>query len=93
MNRGRRRIVALFGLVALGLSVFVALRWRVTSDITHFLPAGRDHEQAQLSRQLADSALTRTLILSLEGPDEASAVAGAAVVAEAIASHPEVAWL
>ena len=50
-----------------GMIVFCALRLRVTTDITHFLPAGTDHRLAELSRRLADSSLTRTLILDVGG--------------------------
>jgi hypothetical protein len=60
--------LALAAIVAAAMAVFCAARLRVTTDITHFLPAGADHRLAGLSRQLADSSLTRTLILSFGAP-------------------------
>ncbi|HXU00141.1 MAG TPA: hypothetical protein VN903_04075, partial [Polyangia bacterium] len=79
--------------VTVAMIVFCALRLRVNNDITHFLPAGTDHRLADLSRQLADSTLTRTLILDVGGADPQAVKTGAAALAARIASHPEVAWL
>ena len=53
--------------LTVGMIVFCALRLRVTTDIMHFFPAGTDHRLAELSRKLADSSLTRTLILDVGG--------------------------
>jgi predicted exporter len=92
---GRRRLVAAAAL-AVAMAVYCALRLQVTTDITHFLPAGSDHRLAQLSRQLADSALTRTMILSVESPegsDPAALRRAAAALAERLSHHPEVAWI
>jgi len=61
----------------IGMIVFCALRLRVNNDIMHFLPAGTDHRLADLSRQLADSTLTRTMILDIGVPDR-EALRGAA---------------
>ena len=79
--------------VAAAMAVFCALRLRVTTDITHFMPAGSDHRLAALSRQLADSSLTRTLILDVGAPDGASARAAAVALAARLAVHPEVAFV
>jgi predicted exporter len=79
--------------LAAAMAIYVALRLQVTTDITHFLPAGADQRAAQLSRQLADSTLTRTLILSVGGPEPAAARQGAAALAARLASNPEVAWI
>ena len=73
--------------------VFCALRLRVNNDITHFLPAGTDHRLADLSRQLADSTLTRTLILDVGGSDPQAVKSAAAAMAATLSAHPEVAWL
>src|SRR5262249_15940571 len=70
--------------------LYVWRRLEVTSDITHFLPEGRDRRVAEVSRQLADSELSGTMILAVEGPDRASAAAGAAALAAELAPHPEV---
>ena len=78
---------------ALGMLIFCALRLRVNNDITHFLPAGTDHRLADLSRQLADSSLTRTMILDVGGADPQAVKTAAAALAARLAPHPEVAWL
>src|SRR5438552_13067940 len=76
------------------MAAYSALRLEVTTDITHFLPAGSDHRMAQLSRELADSPLTRTLILSIGARrDGADPRAAAVTVGERIARHPEIATL
>ena len=78
---------------AAAMTIFCATRLRVTTDITHFLPSGADHRLAGLSRQLADSSLTRTLILSVGAPDAAAARAAAAALAARLAREPEVAFV
>src|SRR4051812_44278243 len=76
------------------MATYSALRLEVTTDITHFLPAGADHRMAQLSRELADSPLTRTLILSIGArTDQADLPAAAVALAERIGGHPEIATL
>jgi predicted exporter len=65
----------------------------VTTDITHFLADETDAKLAGISRQLAQSELTRTMILSVQGPDPAAARAAAKEMAAALQDHPEVAWL
>lgn len=73
---------------------YSALRLEVTTDITHFLPAGSDHRMAQLSRELADSPLTRALILSIGARrDDADPRAAAVALADRIGRHPEIATL
>ncbi|HMF43348.1 MAG TPA: hypothetical protein VKQ32_21900, partial [Polyangia bacterium] len=79
--------------LAIAMVAFCALRLRVTTDITHFLPAGTDHELAELSRRLADSALTRTLVLDVGGSDPTAVRDVAAALAAALAANHEVAWL
>jgi predicted exporter len=96
MTAGKDRTRLQLGVAAVltvGMIVFCALRLRVNNDITHFLPAGTDHRLADLSRQLADSTLTRTLILDVGGADPQAVKAGAAALAARVAAHPEVAWL
>jgi len=79
--------------VAAAMTIFCATRLRVTTDITHFMPAGSDHRLARLSRQLADSSLTRTLILSVGAPDAEGARAAAAALAARLVAEPEVAFV
>jgi len=93
-DRARTRLrLGIAAALTAGMIVFCALRLRVTTDITHFLPAGTDHRLAELSRRLADSTLTRTLILDVGGSDPQVIKTGAAAMAAALVSHPEVAWL
>jgi len=95
MNKGDRSRLHLViaGVAAIAMLVFCLLRLRVNNDITHFLPAGTDHRLADLSRQLADSALTRTLILDVGGSDPQAVKSAAAAMAATLSAHPEVAWL
>jgi predicted exporter len=79
--------------LTVAMIVFCALRLRVTTDIMHFFPAGTDHRLAELSRKLADSSLTRTLILDVGGADPEKVKEAAAALAAGLAAHPEVAWL
>ncbi|MBL9100121.1 MAG: MMPL family transporter [Myxococcales bacterium] len=91
---GRRAIRAAIGFVL--LAVLVVVCWRrlaVTTDITHFMADETDAKLAGISRELAQSELTRTMILSVQADDPAAARAGARALAAALAGHPEVAWL
>lgn len=77
------------------LAVYCAARLRVTTDITSFMAELGDARLAELSRGLASSELTRSVVLSLrdEGGDPDVALAGARALAERLQGHPEVAWL
>ena len=88
----RRRLIVAAALAA-AMAGYVALRLQITTDITHFLPAGADQRSAELSRRLADSTLTRTMILSIGAQDPAAARQGAAALAAGLAGNPEVAWI
>ena len=93
-KRDRSRLqLGIAAVAAIGMLIYCALRLRVNNDITHFLPAGTDHRLADLSRQLADSSLTRTLILDVGGADPQAVKTAAAALAARLATHPEVAWL
>jgi predicted exporter len=96
MSAGKDRTRLQLGVAAvltIGMIVFCALRLRVNNDITHFLPAGTDHRLADLSHQLADSTLTRTLIVDVGGADPQAIKTAAAAMATRLSAHPEVAWL
>ena len=92
LARPATRLV-LAAVTATAMAIFCVARLRVTTEITHFLPAGADHRLADLSRQLADSPLTRTLILSVGAPDADTARGAAVALAERLANHPEVAFV
>ncbi len=78
---------------AVAMLLYSALHLRVGTDITNFLPVGGRSDLAALSSQLADSPLTRTVVLSLEADDPAVAIAAAHELAELLREHPEVAWV
>lgn len=87
---------ALLGwLLLAGLAALCWSRMAVTTDITHFMADESDARLAGISRQLAGSELTRTIVLSVqaEGEDPAPALAAARQLGEALAGDPEVAWL
>jgi predicted exporter len=89
---GRRKTIA-FAVLAAIMGVYCALHLRVGSDITRFLPTGSDSDLAALSSRLADSPLTRTLVISLEAEELATAIAAARELSDALRPHPEVAWV
>ena len=92
--RDRTRLqLGVAAVLAIGMLVFCALRLRVNNDVMHFMPAGTDHRLANLSRQLADSTLTRTMILDIGGSDPEALRAAAAAIAAGLAAYPEVAWV
>jgi len=76
-----------------GLAIAVATRLSFGTDITNLMPEGDLGSLADISRRLTESELARSMVLNVGGPDTATAVAGAAALAELIAGHPEVAWL
>jgi predicted exporter len=88
----RRRTIA-FALLTAIMGVYCALHLRVGSDITRFLPMGSDSDLAALSSRLADSPLTRTLVISLEADELSTAIAAARELSDALRPHPEVAWI
>lgn len=97
MKLARQRwLPVLIGAVLLAvMGVFVGLKLEVTSEITHFLAAGDDARLAKLSRQLAQSELTKTTILVIDSDahDTQAAIAAVDELAGALAEHEEVAWV
>ena len=88
----RRRALVLVT-VGLALVVYVATHARIGTDITNFMPDRNRSEFAALSTRLADSAFTRTMVLSVEAPDLDDAVAVAQELATRLRGHPEIAWV
>lgn len=78
----------LLGLLVAGLLAFVAARFRLAEDVTDFLPSGDDRSAMRLVRALADGPLSRTMVLTVEGPEAAAA---ARALAEALRADPAVA--
>lgn len=60
-------------LVAAGL--YVVSSFRVTTDITHFLPRDADRRDGELMREITASELSRTMVLLLEADDPQRVVA------------------
>lgn len=83
----------IFGLVALGLSAFMANNFVVTSDVAQLLSTLEDKSEATLIRAVADSELSRTLIISLGAADSDQASRASEVFADLVSANPEVAWL
>ncbi|MCA9663570.1 MAG: hypothetical protein KC486_34895, partial [Myxococcales bacterium] len=75
------------------LGVITAARWSVTTDITAFLAEQDDAELAAISRQLADSDLTRAWIITVGGADEEEVLAAADELRGEVAALPGVAWI
>ncbi|MFY0542168.1 hypothetical protein [Nannocystis pusilla] len=78
-----------------GLVAFCVLRLQVVTDITAFMADVADPKLAALSRGMASSELTRTLVLSVsdERGEPDVAIAGAQALADRLQDRPEVAWL
>lgn len=76
---GRLRLVLVL-LVVMAAAVFVALRLQVTTDIGRFLPTGTDREKARISRAVANSEASRTLIVTVEAGDLPAALEASAAL-------------
>ena len=84
---------AVFVASVLAMSLYVATHVEFSTDITNFMPAESHTELAMLASRLADSQLTRTMILTIGAPEIDAAVAAARSLTRRLESHPEVAWL
>ncbi|MFO1076618.1 MAG: hypothetical protein U1E73_02710 [Planctomycetota bacterium] len=67
--RGEGRALAAGLAVLLALAAYVVLRWRVGTDITHFLPEGASSQPLHLARALAAGELSRTMVLLVDAGD------------------------
>ena len=76
--------------LVVALASYVGLNFDVTTDISHFLPDSADGELATISRQIADSELSRTMILALEAPDTETAIRASRDLEESLRSEPRV---
>ena len=65
--------------------------FEITTEITHFLPEGTDRRLAQISRAVAESELTRTVVLTVGGPSEDIAAEAASELAERLRPSSHVA--
>jgi predicted exporter len=90
MPRPRREAVA-FALLVLAATGFSVRRARLGGDIAHFLPDDGDPVMVEVSRALAASDLSRTLLVVLEGADPARVRDAAGALARSLQARPEVA--
>ena len=82
--------------LTLGAVLFAAMaaytwaRLEPTTGVTHFLAADSELELAAISKQLADSVLTRTMILSVGAPDDEQAKEAAREWSAVLSGHSEI---
>jgi predicted exporter len=93
MPRTRWGFVIAVTLALCGLGVYVVRALKVTNDITSFLPEGSDREISRIARELADSELARTMILTVEAPSSAEAAAATKELGAILARDPGVEWV
>lgn len=88
--RARAISIAVVALTAAaGAWTFASLS--VTTEITHFIPSGDDRELARIAAEMATSDLTRTITLTVEGPDRTTAIAAAQALASRLERREEIA--
>jgi predicted exporter len=85
--------VTIFTCAFAAMGIFCWLRFSMSTEITHFLPRGGDTRGAELTKALADSELTRTMILSIGADDPESAAAGAGELAALLRQDARFAWV
>lgn len=66
-----------FALLTCAMLAFVVVRWKFSTDISEFLPTGENRELAELSAAIAQSELSRTLIVSVKGRNATQSIAAA----------------
>ncbi|MBM4343830.1 MAG: MMPL family transporter [Deltaproteobacteria bacterium] len=89
-NRAAARALGLALALAVGLGAYLWTSLRVTTDAVDLLPEPDDRRLALVGRALAESALTRTQILSVGGVDLPAALTAAQHLADQWATHAEV---
>ena len=90
VNKRRGAVIALAAMVFALVAGFDARFLRIATDIAEFLPAGSDRELSKLSRDIADSALTRGMVFALSGATESESRAAASQFARLLEGHPNV---
>jgi predicted exporter len=90
MTRHDAWIVTAGAIAFLILVGYSASHLKISTNITHFLPDTDDPRLAEVSRQVSESSLTRTMILSIEAPEAAETRAAARQLSEALQSQPEI---
>lgn len=87
------RIRALFLAVVVAMAAYCATHLELSTNVTNFLPEKSKGEFAVLASRLADSELTRTMILTLNARDGRAPVAAARELAHRLAADPQVEWI
>jgi predicted exporter len=73
---------------------FVAFtRFDVSTDITNMMPTGTPGTLAQISRELTQTELSRTMVLSIGARSTDHAVAAARELADALRARDDVSWV
>ncbi|MDP6945155.1 MAG: hypothetical protein QF464_13485, partial [Myxococcota bacterium] len=93
MNRSRRRRAFAGALVFALLVAFVTGRFDMSTEITHFLPSEEAQTAAAVSRALAESPMSRTMVLSVGASDPERARAAASELARSLSAQPGWAWI
>ncbi|HEX6239390.1 MAG TPA: MMPL family transporter [Polyangiales bacterium] len=91
MSRGERIAFWLTLLLLAVAGAYVARNFSVTTDVSALLPADRDHETLRLVREVAESELGRTMVLTLGAPDSATALAATRAFEQALRKDARVA--
>lgn len=66
----RLRVTSLWLALIVLLSVFLVTNFKVTTDISAFLPRAEDSLRSELVREVASGKLSRRMILSIEVPED-----------------------
>ena len=82
---------ALSAIVLLLTAGYVFPRLRVTSDVRLLLPAAADREALAVISQVADSELSRLMVLAVGAPDRATAARASQAFEQALRDEPRVA--
>lgn len=87
------RIRGLFAAAVLGMLAYCVTHLELSTDVTNFMPEESHRELAVLASRLADSELTRTMVITVGAARTETAVAAARELAARLEEQPEVAWL
>lgn len=72
------------------LGVYAATHFKITTDVSELLPARSDKAVLDLVREVAESELGRTMVLTLRGPDTPTTLRATRALEAALRGEPEV---
>ncbi len=88
MSSGDRKTLGI-ALVLFAMTLaFVGLRFEVSTDMLAFMPEGTDMEAAELSREIARSELSRTMVVTIEAPTRLVAAAASRTFEDMLRASP-----